>query len=73
MHFEDTDWCLKVSWNIYIAVMTADVIALALNWRKAVGAVLDSSQIGARMPLTKVLVRDGECDYPKLCPIISLY
>lgn len=42
-------------------MITADLIALILNWRKATGAVQGASQVGF-MPLANALVRDGGCN-----------
>lgn len=65
----DTNLYLKVSWSGYISIITADLLALALNWRKAVQG---ASPASLPMPLANVLVRDGGCDKLLIGRTISL-
>lgn len=51
---------ITVSLARCIAAITADIIALAVAWKKAVGTVRQASRLNIRMPLSKVLIEDGK-------------
>ena len=51
---------ITVSLISRIPVIAADIIALTAAWRKAVGVVRDASRCNIRVPLSDVLIRDGE-------------
>lgn len=43
-----------------LPVIFADMIVLAVTWIKALGTVRDARRLNIRVPLSEVLVRDGE-------------
>ena len=55
-----TDKSIIVSLGTQIAVVAADVIVLAVSWRKALGTVREASRLNIKTPLSMVLIRDGE-------------
>ena len=55
-----TDKSIIVSLGPQIAVVAADVIVLAVSWRKALGTVREASRLNIKTPLSMVLIRDGE-------------
>ncbi len=50
----------KVSLGTRLAVITADIIALVVSWRKALRTVREASRLNMRVPLGMVLIRDGK-------------
>ena len=55
-----TDESIIVSLGTQIAVVAADVIVLAVSWRKALGTVREAARLNIKTPLSMVLIRDGE-------------
>lgn len=43
-----------------VTAIIADIIVLAVTWRKTVGIVRRASRLEIRAPLSEVLIRDGE-------------
>ena len=63
---------ILVSLSTRIALIIADVIVLAVTWRKAASTVKEASRINVRVPLSEVLIRDGEHRYYLSAPAIDL-
>ena len=63
---------ILVSLSTRIALIIADVIVLAVTWRKAASTVREASRINVRVPLSEVLIRDGEHRYYLSAPAIDL-
>ncbi len=51
---------LTVLFTTRSAVIAADVIVLLVTWQKTFGIIRQSKQLKERMPLSEVLLRDGE-------------
>lgn len=51
---------LTVLFTTRSAVIAADVIVLLVTWQKTFGIIRQSKHLKERMPLTEVLLRDGE-------------
>ena len=59
-HFFRADTPITVLFTTRGAVIAADVIVLLVTWQKTVGIVRQSACLKEQMPLTEVLLRDGE-------------
>ena len=46
--------------TLRVSLIVADLIALVVAWRKAVGMVREASRLNVRLPLGDVLICDGE-------------
>lgn len=63
-------WSVSVS--VRLAVIAADIIALAVSWKKAVGTVREAARFNLEVSISGVLIRDGECDLSSAHPMTVL-
>ncbi|KAI0092954.1 hypothetical protein BDY19DRAFT_398879 [Irpex rosettiformis] len=48
-----------VSLGVRLAVIAADIIAVIVNWRKAIGTVREASRLNIKVPLSMALIQNG--------------
>lgn len=54
---------VSVSLSTRIALIIADIIVLAITWKRTASTVREASRINVRVPLSEVLIRDGKHKY----------
>lgn len=52
---------VTVSLACRISLIVADVMVLGATWMKAMKTVREARRLKMRVPLSEVLIRDGEC------------